>query len=124
MRSEYDVRATKRAREQLRKLKAQARRKPGGAHDQIWQCLKGIVHNLIGSPLGLRTENQLRKPLQGVQRQKYGRYRIFYLASEKHKRAIILFVGYRRDGHPSDAYSKFEAMWKRGDFEPQRVELS
>jgi len=54
---------------------------------------------------------------------KIGRLRVFFIASEPTKRAIVLCLGYRKAGDKNDAYEEVRRLIRRGSFDPQFAEL-
>ncbi len=66
----------------------------------------------------------LKEDLAGVFRVKVGkRIRIFYLASSVHNTAIVLMIGYRKEGDKNDAYEVLRRLLHRGAFDAHFAEL-
>lgn len=90
----------------------------------LYESLLDVINKVIGeADLALSPQNRLRGSLASVLRIKKGRLRIFFLASVQKQKAIVLFFGYRREGHKGDAYAELERMIRKGTFDPQFAEL-
>jgi hypothetical protein len=61
--------------------------------------------------------------LAGIYRTKVGRLRIFWIASSAKQRAIVLFIGYRKEGGKKDAYTEFIRRLQAGEFDHYFGEL-
>jgi hypothetical protein len=48
---------------------------------------------------------------------KKGRIRVFYAASSERARAVVLLLGYRKQGDKRDAYAELERLLRRKDFD-------
>ena len=55
--------------------------------------------------------------LKGIFRTKAGRLRIFWIASSKAKTAIVLAIGFRKEGDRNDAYSYLVRLLRSGDLD-------
>ena len=60
--------------------------------------------------------------LSGVRRAKLGRERVFFLASREKQLAIVLMLGFRKEGDRSDAYVEIVRRIRRGEFDKQFLE--
>jgi hypothetical protein len=60
--------------------------------------------------------------LSGVRRAKLGRERVFFLASRQKQLAIVLMLGFRKDGDRNDAYVEIVRRIRRGEFDEQFCE--
>jgi hypothetical protein len=89
-----------------------------------YETVADVIRTIVANPeLAFMPKHALRSPLAGVFRIKKGRFRLFFIASREKQAAIVLFLGYRKEGDKRDAYSEFERHLRRGAFDPQFVEL-
>lgn len=61
--------------------------------------------------------------LSGVRRAKLGRGRVFFLASRQKQLAIVLMLGFRKEGDRNDAYVEIVRRIRRGEFDDQFREI-
>jgi mRNA-degrading endonuclease RelE of RelBE toxin-antitoxin system len=105
-------------------LKTRAQSVPDGRDAAAYRSLVRIVSEIIADRAhAFDVRYRLRDALASVCRIKSGRIRIFYIASATRNRAIVLAVGYRKEGDKRDAYVEFERRVRRGEFDPQFAEL-
>ena len=110
--------------EWLAELRSDAEKNPEGARGAVYRSVVRILERFVAVPEhALDTRYRLRAPLASVFRVKVGRLRIFYLASKPKQRAIVLAVGYRKEGDKHDAYDDFKRRIRRGEFDAQFAEL-
>lgn len=93
------------------------------AHRQLLKCLERCAKELL--PQHAHNPNHmLSGPLRGVVwRVKQGRLRVFYATTVTSAVAILLFIGFRKDGDKNDAYKVLDRRIRAGDFDPQFAQL-
>jgi mRNA-degrading endonuclease RelE of RelBE toxin-antitoxin system len=112
------------ARDQLVELRARAERSPGTNHEKILEGLRKVLEALELDMVAFHRGNALGRDLSNVWREKFGRWRLFYLASREKQRVLVLMLGPgRKAGDKNDPYVEFKRRLKRGDFDPQFAEL-
>jgi mRNA-degrading endonuclease RelE of RelBE toxin-antitoxin system len=105
----------------LRKMRENEK---GAQRAALYDGVANLIKTVIAeSDLALLPKNRLSGELAGVLRIKKGRFRLFYLASTEKAAAVVLFIGYRKEGDKHDAYVEFERHLKRGAFDQQVAEL-
>ena len=113
------------ARLQFKELKRRAKSHPGTIHEKTWEAFREVVTTVIGSSdVALHPMRALRGELHPVMRQKFGRFRIFYIVSEHARKAIVLFIGYRRQGDADDAYDEIAQLLRGPEFDLLFSELN
>lgn len=105
------------AQSQLTEMKDRALSNPSGADATVYNGIKRIIEHFWTPALFSQREAWLRKPLANVGRSKWGRFRIFFIASSQQQRIVVLFIGYRKEGDKKDAYEEFSRLLKRGSFD-------
>lgn len=107
--------------EQMAKLKVAREKSKAkrGLYDALHRCAVVYRPEHAGHQL-----HQLGPPYTGVvYRVKQARLRMFYAHSRADNRAVLLFVGNRKDGDKDDAYEVLGRRIRRGDFDAQFEEL-
>lgn len=112
------------AAEQINQARANAEARPNSAHDAKWRALKKLLQEVVSSEdhaLSAATALGRRGPvnLAGVRRAKLGRERVFFLASREKQIAIVLMLGFRKEGDRNDAYVEIVRHIRRGEFDEQ-----
>ncbi len=118
--------AVERSREADRIISAMqtaAEQNPQGAQAVVWRQVDRILGKVLTTDDALERTHGLRPPLSNVFRIKFGRARIFYIASSKTQRLVVLFIGYRKRGDKNDAYEDFTRQLKRGSWDHWFKEL-
>jgi hypothetical protein len=123
----FDVRVAPPIRPLLTAWKRAHRDRPQSAEALTYLAVRSAVERVLASPThSLDSKHQLRGELAGVRRLKLGpssRYRLIYITSEKHKKSIILWIGYRKAGDKRDAYTVLTKMLRAGQFDSQFEEV-
>jgi len=112
------------AAEQINQARANAEARPNSAHDATWRALKKLLQEIVtNEDLAFSAATALgrRGPvnLSGVRRAKLGRQRVFFLASRERQLAIVLMLGFRKEGDRNDAYVDIVRRIRRGEFDEQ-----
>jgi hypothetical protein len=112
------------AEEQIRQARATAEARPGKAHSPNWPALKKVLREIVANEdhaFSSATALGRRGPvnLAGVRRAKLGRHRLFFLASREKGLALVLMLGFRKDGDRRDAYVEIVQRIRRGEFDEQ-----
>jgi len=107
------------AAKQIAQLRDAAAKSPHSARAALYQAIKKCLTELLTSERhALNKKHALRKELAGVFRRRLGgRYRLFYIVSSQHKRVIVLFIGYRKEGGRDDAYEVARKRILGGEFD-------
>ena len=118
------LKASQYAAEQINQARASAEARPNSAHDAVWRALKKLLVEVVTSEdLAFSSATALgrRGPvnLAGVRRAKLGRQRVFFLASRERRLAIVLMLGFRKEGDRNDAYVEIVRRIRRGEFDEQ-----
>lgn len=113
------------AAKQLGEMKAKAEANPTGANASAYNAIAKVIKDVISNhDLAFLPQHMLRGDLAGVFRVKgFGRGRVFYLASSSSQRAIILMIGYRKEGDKRDAYEVIRRLLRKGAFDAHFAEL-
>ncbi len=118
------LKASQYAAEQINQARANAEARPNTTHDAVWRALKKLLQEIVTSEdhafsaataLGRRGSVNLA----GVRRAKLGRQRVFFLASREKQLAIVLMLGFRKEGDRKDAYVELVRRIRRGEFDEQ-----
>lgn len=122
------LKASQYATEQINQARVNAEARPNSAHDAAWRALKKLLHEVVtNEDLAFATATALgrRGPvnLAGVRRAKLGRQRVFFLASREKQIAIVLMLGFRKEGDHNDAYVEIVRRIRRGEFDEQFREV-
>ena len=112
------------AAEQIHQARASADARPNSAHDAFWRALKKLLHEVVtNEDLAFAAATALGRRgsvnLAGVRRAKLGRQRVFFLASREKQIAIVLMLGFRKEGDRNDAYVQIVRHIRRGEFDEQ-----
>jgi hypothetical protein len=112
------------AAEQINQARANAEARPNSAHAAKWRALSKLLLEVIANEdhaFSPATALGRRGPvnLSGVRRAKLGRERVFFLASRQKQLAIVLMLGFRKDGDRNDAYVEIVRRIRRGEFDEQ-----
>ncbi len=112
------------AAEQINQARANAEARPNSAHDATWRALRKLLQEIVtNEDLAFSAATALgrRGPvnLSGVRRAKLGRQRVFFLASRERQLAIVLMLGFRKEGDRNDAYVDIVRRIRRGEFDEQ-----
>jgi hypothetical protein len=112
------------AAEQIKQTRANAEARPNSAHDAKWRALKKLLQEIVSNEdhaLSAATALGRRGSLNlaGIRRAKLGRERIFFVASREKQVAIVLMLGYRKEGDRNDAYVEIVRHIRRGEFDEQ-----
>lgn len=99
-------------------------REQGARYVDLYPSVVEMIKTIVGeSDLALSDQTRLRGDLSSVRRIKKQRLRLFFIASTAKQAAIVLFLGYRKEGHKHDAYTEFERRVRRGEFDQQFADL-
>jgi hypothetical protein len=119
------LKSSEHAAGQINEARANAAARPNSAHAAHWRALEKLLREVISNEdhafssataLGRRRDSNL----PGVRRAKIGeRGRVFFLASREKKLAIVLMIGFRKDGDRNDAYLEIARRIRRGEFDEQ-----
>jgi hypothetical protein len=112
------------AAEQINQARANADARPNSVHAAKWRALKKLLLEIITNEdhaFSPATALGRRGPvnLSGVRRAKLGRERVFFLASRQKQLAIVLMLGFRKEGDRNDAYVEIVRRIRRGEFDEQ-----
>lgn len=118
------LKASQYATEQIKQARVNAEARPNSAADAAWRALKKLLHEVVtNEDLAFAAATALgrRGPvnLAGVRRAKLGRQRVFFLASREKQLAIVLMLGFRKEGDRNDAYVEIVRRIRRGEFDEQ-----
>jgi hypothetical protein len=115
----FEVRFSQRFRDYLAWLDERAQKKPHGAHASLFRGLRRGVENLANPDVALSPSTGLRDDLRGLRRTKYGRGRLFFIASSAKALTIVLhFAETRRAGDPKrDAYAEMARLVRSDEFD-------
>ena len=120
----WEVRHSPLAATALAEMKAAAEGAPAGSPATAYDAVAKLIKEVISDPrLAIRRNHMLKGTLANVLRVKTGRLRIFFLASSARERAVVLWIGYRKEGDRKDAYTEFERLLRAGTFDQQFAEL-
>jgi hypothetical protein len=109
---------------QLSEIKAKAEAKPQSAHGAQWSALKRLLTEVVPvEDHAFGPATALRGALASVKRAKAGRTRLFFLASREKQKAIVLMLGFRKEGDRGDAYEEIARRIRRGEFAAQFAEI-
>lgn len=109
---------------QLQELKSNAEKSPHTRHRKVYEGLVQILQALEMEFAATRNDNRLRDDLAGVCRDKYGRWRIFYLVSKERCSLVILaLLEGRKAGDKNDPYRVISRLIRRGQFDHQFEEI-
>ena len=91
------------AAEQINQARANAEARPNSAHAAKWRALNKLLLEVVADEehaFSPATALGRRGPvnLSGVRRAKLGRERVFFLASRQKQLAIVLMLGFRKEG--------------------------
>lgn len=111
----YAVGAYEVVNEQLGRLKKT------GAQEHLRKLMVRLKERLSEDPTS--EAYKLRDNLACLRRFKSGRFRVFFIYSEELQKVTLLYVGYRKEGDPSDAYAEVESLLTRGCFDGCLEEL-
>ena len=127
----YDVRCSRIAGEYLRGIRDHAlgengKLRGGSRWTTVYTALRACLDELIprfalDRRFALAEHDGVR--LSGIYRDHVGRLVVFWIASSEKKLAIVLFVGYRKEGDQKDAYRAFARHLRAGSFEKYFEEL-
>ena len=112
------------AAEQINQIRANAEARPNSAHAAHWCALNKLLQEVVRNEdhaLSAATALGRRGPvnLAGVRRAKLGRERVFFVASQEKQIAIVLMLGFRKEGDRNDAYVEIVRRIRRGEFDEQ-----
>jgi len=111
----------------LQEWKRRNRERPQCAEAILYRAIKAAVDTVLSSAEKVDApQHKLRAPLTNVCRLKPGpasRYRLFFIFSLKHRKSIVLWIGFRKEGDRKDAYTQFTKMLQKGTFDEQFREL-
>lgn len=109
---------SERAREQIATFKRKGEASPETFHGKTWNALRRLLEDVISNPdHALMPKNALRDDLRGIQRDKLGRWRVFYVVSTARGIAAVLYVGWRKEGDRDDAYAEMTRLVTGGEFD-------
>lgn len=109
---------------QLQELKQRAEKSPHTRHQKLYEGLVQILAALELEFAATRNDNRLTHDLSVVWRDKYGRWRIFYLVSKDRSSLIVLaLLEGRKAGDKNDPYNVIRGLIRRGKFDSQFDEL-
>lgn len=124
----FEVGGTPLALQQIAGLKAKAEAKPESADATLWRGVKRVLGVILPDPEhALAPEHALKKKpkqdFRGIYRCKFGRYRVFWIASRKVEKVVVLFIGYRKAGDKGDAYADLSRLLRGEAFDAAFEEL-
>jgi hypothetical protein len=100
------------------------RARQGSATESALRAIRHIIENIVANPdHAFISKHHLRGNLAGILRVKTGRLRLFFIAKRTEGAAIVLFIGYRKEGDKRDAYTEFLRLLNRSAFDAQFAEL-
>lgn len=118
------VRCSERARLHFKALRERAEASPGTEHAKLWEAIKKAIREGLSHPhIAFSPSQALRGDLNGIWRDKLGRFRFFYIGSEAKQQVTFLNIGWRKDGSPDDAYEEIKKLLRRTEFDPLFAEL-
>jgi len=127
----YIVRCSRMAGEYLRGIRERAvddkgRLRTACRWSTVYSALRACLDELIprfalDRRFALTEHDGVR--LNGIYRDHVGRLVVFWIASSDQNVAIVLFVGYRKDGDANDAYRALARHLRAGSFEGYFKEL-
>jgi tRNA1(Val) A37 N6-methylase TrmN6 len=86
--------------------------------------MKRLLEELLPRPEhALAPGTALRDDLVPLRRVKFGRHRLVFVASREKRLAIVLLIGFRKDGDKHDVYEDVRRRARRGEFDSALAEL-